>query len=381
MVERKGLGHPDTICDALAGTLSRNLSRAYRERFGQVLHHNVDKALLVGGRAAPAFGGGSVIAPIRVYLAGRAVTDVGKQSIKIQDIAVEGSRAWLRANLHALHPERHVDIRAIVQPGSQDLRELFSRRAGTDAPLANDSSIGVGYAPMSALERLVLAIEQRMNGRDRGHERRAWGEDVKVLGVRRGGTVRLTIACAMIGGHLLQMDDYLAEKSAIETFARQLTAEHGFPNGSVSGNAADDPAAGTIYLTVTGTSAEAGDDGQVGRGNRANGLITPCRPMSLEAAAGKNPVTHVGKIYNVVARQIAETLVATLTQIEAAECLMVSQIGAPLTTPAVLDVRLATREGLPLDPLRPAVEAITAERLADTPKLIDEFLMGAITVF
>ncbi len=329
IVERKGLGHPDTICDALAETLSRNLSRAYRERFGQVLHHNVDKALLVGGRSAPAFRGGTVIAPIRIYLAGRAVAEVGEQSIKIQDIAVEGSRAWLRANLHAL----------------------------------------------------VLAVEQRMNGRDRHHEHRAWGEDVKVLGVCRAGTVQLTIACAMIGGHLMQMDDYLVEKNAIKTFARQLAAEHGFADCSVSVNAADDPAAGAIYLTVTGTSAEAGDDGQVGRGNRANGLITPCRPMSLEAAAGKNPVSHVGKIYNVVARQIAETLVATLPQIEAAECLMVSRIGAPVATPAVLDVRLLTRDALPLDPLKPAIEAIAAERLASMPRLIDEFLMGTITVF
>jgi S-adenosylmethionine synthetase len=51
----------------------------------------------------------------------------------------------------------------------------------------------------------------------------------------------------------------------------------------------------TVYLTVTGTSAEAGDDGEVGRGNRVNDLITPYRPISLEAAAGKNPVTHVGQ--------------------------------------------------------------------------------------
>jgi S-adenosylmethionine synthetase len=104
IVERKGLGHPDTICDALAETLCRNLCRAYRERFGQILHHNVDKGLLVGGRSEPAFGGGRVIKPIRVYLAGRAVTEFGERRLEIEDIAVEGSRAWLRENLHALDP-------------------------------------------------------------------------------------------------------------------------------------------------------------------------------------------------------------------------------------------------------------------------------------
>jgi S-adenosylmethionine synthetase len=80
VVERKGLGHPDTICDALAETFSRNLCREYRRRFGEILHHNVDKALLCGGRAAPAFGGGSVLAPITIHLAGRAVTGVGSRT-------------------------------------------------------------------------------------------------------------------------------------------------------------------------------------------------------------------------------------------------------------------------------------------------------------
>ena len=60
VVERKGIGHPDTICDALAETLSRNLCQEYQRRFGEILHHNVDKALLCGGRAAAAFGGGRI---------------------------------------------------------------------------------------------------------------------------------------------------------------------------------------------------------------------------------------------------------------------------------------------------------------------------------
>ena len=65
IVERKGIGHPDTICDALAEELSRTYSQYCLERFGLVLHHNVDKALLCGGRSAPRFGGGKVTAPNR----------------------------------------------------------------------------------------------------------------------------------------------------------------------------------------------------------------------------------------------------------------------------------------------------------------------------
>ena len=272
-------------------------------------------------------------------------------------------------------------IHELIHPGSEVLQELFSRGHRGAAPLANDTSIGVGYAPMSRLELSVLAIEKRINGRDRGRDHPAWGEDVKVMGVRRGSSVHLTVACAMIGRHLAHIDNYLAEKTAVEKLVQELAMEHGFLTCEVDVNTADDPAAGIIYLTVTGTSAEAGDDGQVGRGNRVNGLITPCRPMSLEAAAGKNPVTHVGKIYNVLAREIAETLVTTVPEIAAAQCLMVSRIGSPVTNPAILQVKLATHDGLPVTQFKQRVEEITADRLAGVPKLIDDFMAGTIEVF
>ena len=128
IVERKGLGHPDTICDALAENLSRNLCREYRSRFGEILHHNVDKALLRGGRAMAEFGGGSVLVPILIYLAGRAISEVGNVALPVPEIAIEGSRAWLRSNLHALDVEHHVRIHDLVRPGSHDLHALFSRR-------------------------------------------------------------------------------------------------------------------------------------------------------------------------------------------------------------------------------------------------------------
>jgi S-adenosylmethionine synthetase len=381
IVERKGLGHPDTICDALAEALSRNLCREYRHRFGEILHHNVDKALLCGGRANPAFGGGEVIEPIDIYLAGRAISESGGERIPICDMAIEGSRAWLRANMHALDAQRHVRIHSLVRPGSADLRTLFSRRKQSTAPLANDTSVGVGHAPLSRLERLVLAVEKRINGRDRVRDRPAWGEDVKVIGIRSDNEIQLTIACAMIGRHLENIDDYFGQKLALADLARELAAEHGFSACDVGVNTSDAPAADAIYLTVTGTSAEAGDDGQVGRGNRVNGLITPCQPMSLEAAAGKNPITHVGKIYNVVARDIAETLAAELPEVAKAQCLMVSRIGTPISEPAMLQIRLSTRDRYPLAKLKQRVEAISADRIARIPLLVDDFVAGKIELF
>jgi S-adenosylmethionine synthetase len=380
VVERKGLGHPDTICDALAEELSRHLCREYRRRFGDILHHNVDKALLSGGRSAPAFRGGAIISPINIYLAGRAISEVGNDILPITEIAIESSRAWFAANLHALNAEQHVRIHALIHPGSYDLRTLFSRRAA-QTPVANDTSIGVGHAPLTKLERLVLAIERTINGRDRCRQNPSWGEDVKVMGIRYGDNVQIIVACAMIGRYLVHIDDYLREKTAIEDIVSKQSAEHGFPSPDVAINAADDVTKGNVYLTVTGTSAEAGDDGQVGRGNRVNGLITPCQPMTLEAAAGKNPVTHVGKIYAVLAQDIAETLVRELPEVSKARCLMVSKIGEPVTTPAILQIKLATRDGSPVAQLSKRIEEIAGDQLAHIPYLVDGFLAGTVGIF
>ena len=376
VVERKGLGHPDTICDALAENLSRTLCGEYRRRFGAILHHNVDKALLCGGRAAPAFGGGVILAPIEIYLAGRAALGTGGDALPIAEIAVESAREWLKRNMRALDADRHVEIHQRIRPGSVDLQALFSARAGAVAR-ANDTSIGVGYAPLSPLERLVLAVEQRINQPDR-RPNPAWGEDVKVMGVRRGAAVDLTVACAMVGRHLMHKDDYLAAKASIAALSRELAAAHGFVDVSISVNAAD--TAESLYLTVTGTSAEAGDDGEVGRGNRINGLITPCRPMTLEAAAGKNPVTHVGKIYSVVARQIA-TLLAESPTILRTECLMVSRIGSPVTDPAIVQIKLATADASPAESFSEYASDITADCLRDIPNLVEDFVAGTIALY
>lgn len=380
MVERKGIGHPDTICDALAEQLSRNLCRHALDRFGEVLHHNVDKALLCGGSATPAFGGGEVTAPIEIHLSGRATDRVGSERVPVEEIAIEGSRAWLRSRLHALDADRHVRLHSRIRPGSQDLGELFAR-GRRRVPLANDTSFGVGYAPLSPLENLVLEAERALSSRDRASDHPAWGEDIKVMGFRHGRTARLTVACALIGRHLRGLDDYLAEKAAIQRAVSALATKWGFGECPVDVNAADAADGSSLYLTVTGTSAEAGDDGEVGRGNRVNGLITPGRPMSLEAAAGKNPVSHTGKLYNVLAHRVAERLVAELPEISAAECHLLSRIGHPVSDPALAHLRLRTVDGSPVENVSARARERLAAELERLPALLDAFVVGEIEVF
>jgi S-adenosylmethionine synthetase len=315
-----------------------------------ILHHNVDKALLWGGSARPAFGGGEVTAPIEIYLAGRATRTFRDQAIPVEHLAVEGSRGWLRRNLHALDPEHQVTVHSLVRPGSADLVDLFLRQLREGNPLANDTSVGVGYAPLSDLERVVAAVAARLNARDITATFPEIGEDVKVLGIRRGARIDLTVACAFIGRFVSSLADYLEKRERVQSLALEAAQRVYAGEVGVAVNTADVATEGRVYLTVTGTSAEAGDDGQAGRGNRANGLITPYRPMTIEGAAGKNPVAHVGKLYQIAARSIAAALVAERNGILAAECYLASQIGRPVRDPQLADVRLLVRErGRPAD--------------------------------
>ncbi len=378
VVERKGIGHPDTICDALAEEVSRALSRHYLERFGRVLHHNVDKALLCGGSASARFGGGDVTRPIEIILAGRVTRSVGGIDVPVEALAIESCRAWLRANLPALDPERHVRISCRFAPGSVDLVDLFARGA---TPLANDTSIGVGFAPRSRVEQAVLAVGRWLDDRASQRPSPERGPDVKIMAVRNEPAVAFTVACAFVSRFVKDATDYLAKKASL---AREIGARAEVPFGApirIDVNAADDPARGSFYLTVTGTSAEAGDDGQVGRGNRVGGLITPGRPMTLEAAAGKNPVSHVGKLYNVVAGLIAEDLIAALPGVGAAECTLVSRIGSPIDEPQVVNVRLRVDDGRPVAGHAAAVGEVARSRLAGLAALSARLIAGEISVY
>lgn len=380
MVERKGLGHPDTICDILAENLSKNLCRFYQEHFGLVLHHNVDKGLLFGGRSRPAFGGGEILEPMEVYLVGRATMSHRGTVVPIEELAVETTRQWFRKNFHAFDPERHLRIHCLLRPGSQELTELYLRQAATGIALANDTSCGVGYAPLDTLETVVLTVEQYLNRPKVHRQFPAYGQDIKIMGLRTGDNIELTVACAFIDRYLHDNADYLRHKEKLAELVVQYCAEICRLPVVVFVNTGDNPDNDSLYLTVTGTSGEAGDDGEVGRGNRANGLITPYRPMNMEAVAGKNPVTHVGKIYNLAAGQMAERLVSEIDEVQEAYCFLVSQIGKPVRDPRSVEVRLRLQDESLLSELGPVVNDIAETTLADMQGLWQQVVGGTVSV-
>ncbi len=379
IVERKGTGHPDTICDHLAENLSRELCKWYLREFGAVMHHNVDKALLVGGVAKAQFGGGEVVEPIEIYLVGRAILEKEGKRLQAQELALESAKEWLRRNLRNLDPERHVRIYAKIKPGSKDLVELFERfQKRGEVPLSNDTSFGVGFAPLDRLERAVYEAERFLNSDSLKREHPEIGEDIKVMGVRIKDRIRLTIALAFVSKYIKDIDEYFERKEAIRSKAKSYVENLIGQEVELFINTADSKEENSVYITVTGTSAEQGDDGQVGRGNRVNGLITPYRPMSLEAAAGKNPISHIGKIYNTVANLIARRVVEEVEEVEEAYCYIVSQIGKPINEPQVLDVKVRSKKEISL--LREPIEAIAKEELERMPEVWEGFVDGLYTV-
>jgi len=362
-VERKGIGHPDSLCDGVAEAVSRRLSRYYRREFDRVLHHNTDKVHLGAGRAHPEFGGGEVLEPIYVLVGGRATTTVNGDTVPVDDLATRAAREYLLDTVPELSSEDLL-VETRIGHTSSDLADLFGR--GSE-PLANDTSFGVGHAPGSPTEQFVRTLEPRLHG-----ELAAVGKDVKLMALRRGDQVDLTVAAAVLDRHVSGLADYREVLADIEALVHEHAASMGL-SVEVRVNAADDYSENSVYLTTTGLSAEAGDDGAVGRGNRANGLITPQRPMSLEATAGKNPVTHVGKLYNLLALRIARELGAELGA-DYSGVQLLSRIGSPVSEPLAVDVTTTVRDAA-------VVEAVVEDQLSNIDDLTAELLAGDVDVF
>lgn len=375
-VERKGIGHPDSLCDGIAEAVSRRLSRHYRREFDRVHHHNTDKVHLGAGRAEPSFGGGTVHEPIYVLVGGRATQSVDGESVPVEDLAREAAREYLLETVPELDAS-NVEVDTRIGATSETLASLFERGDGS---VANDTSYGAGHAPLSPTEGLVRTLEPRVHeGVD------AVGKDVKLMAMRRDDRIEVTIAAAVIDRYVAGIEEYREVVARIREVASDhaervvdlpvevaVNAADPGPSGSGSASRTADLGAADVYLTATGLSAEAGDDGAVGRGNRATGLITPGRPTSLEAAAGKNPVAHAGKLYNLLAIRIARRL-SYEHGADHAGVQLLSRIGEPISEPTAVDVETTADEE--------SVEQVVRGELGAVDTLTEDLIDGHVDVF
>ena len=278
-----------------------------------------------------------MLAPAKLIVCGRAADPEGR--VNPPAIAARAARDYLRRTLR--RGADHIEVEAAIRASSANLERLYG--ADPRAQKANDTSFGVGFAPFSRLERAVLELAAEL--RSTAFHRRfpAAGDDFKIMGVRQAARLRFTVA--LVDREVASPARYHEIKQAI---AGHLSACA--PAGAnVVVNVLDDPQASTesgLYLTVTGLSAEMGDDGQVGRGNRLNGLITPGRVMSLEAVAGKNPVGHVGKLYNVLAAAMAGKICEALPEVREASVQLVAQIGRPVSAPLACFVEIIAPDAI-----------------------------------
>jgi len=379
VVERKCLGHPDSLADGIAESISQALCKAYLEEFGVVLHHNTDQGEVVAGESAPKFGGGKMIRPVYVLIDGRATKQFEGVTIPSDSIAVEAAHNYLHKILPELNLNRDLMIDCRLGTGSTDLRDVFKPCQGK-VPRSNDTSFGVGHAPFSDVETIIKSSSDFIDTKLR-KKYPAIGQDIKIMGLRDNDTITLTIACAIVDKYCADIKGYQEYMNLLKEQIGTIAKKHTKRKVVVHVNTADDIKKKSVFLTVTGTSAEMGDDGSVGRGNRCNGLITPNRPMSMEATSGKNPINHIGKIYNLLSTMMARECVEKVDGIEEMYIRLLSQIGKPIDMPLVASVQVLPKKGFTLKDLNNEIEGIVNENLANVTCITEKVIRGELKTF
>jgi len=382
IVERKGKGHPDTITDGIMERVALELNREYLRRFGGILHYNADKSLLAAGVSEPKFGGGKIIEPMLIVFGDRATTSFAGEEIDIDKIVTDAAKHWIKENLRFVDPEEHVRYQIELKEGSAELTDIFRR--GQEVMGANDTSAAVGYAPLSRTEAVVLELEQFLNSEEFKKEFQETGEDIKVMGSRHNAHLDLTIAMAFVDRFVNSESDYFRSKQEVLERIKEFLNDkfsNDFESIDVHLNTLDVPGRGVrgVYLTVLGTSAEGGDSGQVGRGNGVNGVIPLMRPRSSEAAAGKNPISHVGKIYNAYTHEIARKIIEEVEEVKEVYVWLLSKIGRPINEPALAAAEVYTEGNF--DDIKGQVEEIIAREVSNIGEFVNKLIDGMIPVY
>lgn len=332
VVETKGKGHPDNICDALAEKISANYSKYCLENFGIVLRHMIDKLSILGGGSHVEFGGGKMTAPIRVLINGRFTNKFADQTIDYMDIVQRTIKTYFHELFPLLDAERFLTIidntHVNEGPGvvflkngttKNERKSFFTAIDETKAQehankmRTNDTSTTVGYYPLSCLENTVLDIERTLNSEAYKAKYPYVGSDIKVMGVRKDKVIEITACVPLISKFVNDYRDYQDKLAIVNSDIEKIIQKH-FPNNysiKIFLNTRDSEQTNDLYMTLIGSAVESGDEGAVGRGNRSNGVIAFTRNMSMEAASGKNPIYHTGKLFtaigNVIAKQIYES--------------------------------------------------------------------------
>jgi S-adenosylmethionine synthetase len=369
VVERKGLGHPDTIADALAERMSVAYSRHCQQLFGAVLHHNLDKVYLRGGHCQTSLGAFEMTEPVTLVIGGRVSTSFGGQRIGHQILFEQTARDYLTTVLPGFDHTRWLRIEHATTDRSR-FPTWFHPRALADlpeltSPTASDTVAVTGWWPHTPTEQLTLALERHLNQEGQGPRDQRLGQDIKIMAIRHGQHVDVT---ANVAVHPLAAPDTATYDEIIAEVHAELakvadTTLGGALNYQLRVNSGDaNPYRGKRhYLLGSGSCLELGEEGFVGRGNTTAGLIPVHRPKSAEAAFGKNPTYHAGKVYSLHAEMASRAIYAATGT--PATVTIVARHSDPLIAPALVHV------GLHGDASRGLVSETARTTLASTDHL------------
>ncbi len=381
IVERKGVGHPDHICDAVMDAISVALSQEYLRLCGTILHHNIDKSLLAAGRVEKYFGGGRVLQPMELIIGDRATFNASGVEVAVGEIAVKAAKKWFAENMRHVDPDQDLQYKVVLAPGSEELTDIFARPG--KIRVSNDTSAAVGFYPLSPTEQAVLDLESHLNSSGFKEQFQETGEDVKVMGLRFEDHLELTVAMPLLANMVHSEQEYFERKAVILRAMQDFSASSiHFGKCDIAFNCLDMPGRGLdgVYLSLLGTSAEDADSGQVGRGNRVNGLISMGRPMGTEAAAGKNPMSHVGKIYNFLAHKLAREIYEAAEGVREVYVLLLNRIGSPIDQPQMASAQLLLENGRKPEELTKTIEEIFQRNLAELDNFCLALAMGRFPV-
>ncbi|MFA5750022.1 MAG: methionine adenosyltransferase [Candidatus Shapirobacteria bacterium] len=332
VVERKGLGHPDNICDSIAEEISRNYSLYCIKKYGLILRHMVDKITVLGGSSKVSFGHGEMIRPIRILLNGRFTHRFNNEQIDYKQIVRSSVFEYFKKIFPLLDTEKWLEIidnthfsqgpGVVYDSKGNSLNERKNFFMVTDEKLAhlhnnnlrsNDTSTCVSYSPLSNLEQIVILIEKTLDSDEFKKEYPYVGTDIKVMGKRVKEEIELTCCIPFIAQYTPNVEFYQERiewlKKLIIKMINDIYSQY---KVKIFLNTRDDIKNQDIYLTAIGSAVESGDEGAVGRGDRANGVISFNRSMSIEAPYGKNPIYHTGKIYTIISSLISEEIYSKL---------------------------------------------------------------------
>lgn len=385
--ERKGLLHPDTLSDHLASELSRAYSLYTIKNFGFILHHNFDKVGLMGGQAKVSFGKGEITSPIRVLFNGRASDVFGNEIIPIRSLLESTASDFFSKCFPMLSYEK--DFKALFEvstgssPGQISEYEnaenkrahWFKPRSSSDLGylsklVANDTSTGYSFYPLSETAQIISDIEKKLNSSEFKKLNKWIGGDIKLTGCRMDSELDITLCIPQLCEFVNSEKEYKSNLEYVREFILDFIKERqSKSNVSLNINTRDKFDRLELYLTYTGSSIENGDEGFVGRGNRVNGVIDMTRPYSMEGASGKNPVYHVGLLYSIAADRLAKRLYDAFNI--PVEVSLTSQSGRLLADPWETSVAFIGEK-----PPMKKIEEIIISSFDDFPKITYDFLIG-----